>query len=120
MANGLTPIILLMGCVDKRIGPGYNDPSFGYGGYCLPKDTKQLLANYAAVPQNLIQAVVSSNETRMDFIAETIVALNPEVVGVYRLVMKQGSDNFRTSAMQGVMERIKAGDRGGNLRALTL
>lgn len=109
MANGLSAANIIDGvCLDKRIGRGYNNPSFGYGGYCLPKDTKQLLANYAEVPQNLIQAVVSSNETRMDFIAETIVALNPEVVGVYRLVMKQGSDNFRTSAMQGVMERIKA------------
>lgn len=95
-------------CLDGRVGDGYNNPSFGYGGYCLPKDTKQLLANYDQVPQTLIQAIVSSNTTRKDFIADTIIKLNPKVVGIYRLVMKQGSDNFRVSAIQGVIKRIKA------------
>jgi UDPglucose 6-dehydrogenase len=109
LSRGMDPKQIIHGvCLDDRIGQNYNNPSFGYGGYCLPKDTKQLLANFQQVPQTLIKAIVTSNQTRKDFIANEIIKLKPNVVGMYRLVMKEDSDNYRSSAIQGIMKRIKA------------
>ena len=112
LTKGLNSRDIIKGvCLDPRIGDQYNNPSFGYGGYCLPKDTKQLLANYKDVPRNLIEAIVNSNKTRKDFITEEIIKTKPQVVGIYRLTMKTGSDNFRASAIQDIIKNL----RGNNI-----
>ena len=109
MARGIDPKSIIDGvCLDERVGQGYNNPSFGYGGYCLPKDTKQLLANYEEIPQSIIQSIITSNSIRKDFIADCIISQRPRVVGIFRLTMKHDSDNFRESAVQGIIKRIKS------------